>query len=103
MVFNLLLDLLTPLTEEVGYRFKNAKVTIHDLAYADDLSIVTIRVAGAQRSLNLTDGFLSWTRTMAAKPSKCKSLALKLWSSADEKAGRTYNTPLLLTIQSGCW
>ena len=32
MVFNLLLDMLSPLTEEIGYRLKETKVTLHDLA-----------------------------------------------------------------------
>ena len=38
MVFNLLLDMLSLRTEEAGYKFKGCEVTIHDLAYADDLS-----------------------------------------------------------------
>ena len=89
MVFNLLLDLLLPLTEEVGYKFKNSDITIHDLAYADDLSVVARTPKKAQKSLVVMDRFLSWTRTMAAKPRKCKSLAFKFWCDADERAGRT--------------
>jgi len=89
MVFNLLLDMLSPLSEENGYVLKESKIAIHDLAYADDLSIVARSVSKAQHSLNLIDRFLVWTRTMAAKPSKCRSLALKYWSEADVRAGRT--------------
>ena len=93
MVFNLLLDLLSPLTEERGYKLKGSRVTIHDLAYADDLSLVARSVTKAQMSLDLTDRFLTWTRTMAAKPGKCRSLALKFWSKADERAGRSRLLP----------
>ena len=89
MVFNLLLDLLSPLTEERGYQLKATGKKIHDLAYADDLSLVASNVSKAQMSLDLTDHFLTWTRTMAAKPRKCRSLALKSWSIADERAGRS--------------
>ena len=89
MVFNLLLDMLSLRTEEAGYKFKGCEVTIHDLAYADDLSIISRSITEAQRSLDLIDRFLRWTRTMAAKPSKCRSLALKYWSNADDRAGRT--------------
>jgi hypothetical protein len=89
MVFNLLLDLLTPLTEKNGYILKNSDVIIHDLAYADDLSIISKSPRSAQISLNVMENFLSWTRTMAAKPRKCKSLAFKYWCQADERAGRT--------------
>ena len=89
IVFNLLLDMLSPLTEKLGYKFKECEVTVHDLAYADDLSIVARSVDKAQEALNLVDRFLLWSRTMAAKPSKCRSLALKYWSDADMRAGRT--------------
>ena len=89
MVFNLLLDLLSPLSEKNGYTLKNSDVKIHDLAYADDLSIIAKSPKLAQVSLNVMETFLSWTRTMAAKPRKCKSLAFKYWCHADECAGRT--------------
>lgn len=89
MVFNLLLDLLLPPTDQVGYHFKSNDVVIHDLAYADDLSIVASSPKRAQRSLDLLDRFLAWSKTMEAKPRKCKSLGFKYWTAADEKSGRT--------------
>ncbi len=88
MVFNLLLELLSALTEEVGYKFKGAQVTLHDLAYADDLTLLSRTTAKAQHSLAVVDRFLDWTRTMAAKPSKCRSLAFKYWTPADANGGR---------------
>jgi len=59
MVFNLLLDLLSALTEERGYQLKATGKKIHDLAYADDLSLVASSVSKAQMSLDLTDCFLT--------------------------------------------
>lgn len=88
MVFNLLLDCLTHLSTKNGYTLKESKVSVHDLAYADDLTIIAKRIGSAQHSLNLIDRFLTWTRTMAAKPKKCRSLAFKFWTNADDRAGR---------------
>ena len=50
MMFNLLLDLLSPLTEERGYQLKATGKKIHDLAYADDLALVASSVSKAQMS-----------------------------------------------------
>ena len=44
-------------------------------AYADDLTIITGRVKNNQIILNRIGAWLSWTRTMKAKPTKCKTLA----------------------------
>ena len=88
LVFNLLLDCLAPNTGELGYNFKDDAAVVYDMAYADDLSIVTKTPDQNQHSLDLIDKFLSWTRTMAAKPKKCRSVAFKQWSEADEKKGR---------------
>ena len=46
-------------------------------AYADNLEIITSSPEGNQILLNETDQFLTWTKTMNAKPTKCKSLACK--------------------------
>jgi len=40
-VFQLLLDLIKPLGEHHGYKFKDAAVVLHDQAFADDISITT--------------------------------------------------------------
>ena len=83
MSFNLLLDLLSPLTPSHGYALKSTKVMVHDLSYADDLTIVTSAPKFNQASLSVVDEFLRWSRTMAAKPAKCKSLAFKKWRPGD--------------------
>jgi hypothetical protein len=107
MVFNLLLDLLVPLSAKNGYKFKNIDLLVLILAYADDLSVVAKSAAACQETLNLVDYFLKWTRTMAAKPRKCKSLGFKEWVKSDEhKFTRLLNkkfTPFdpKLTISEG--
>jgi hypothetical protein len=84
MVFNLLLDILLPYTVDHGYKL-TPTLYVHDLAYADDLSIIARDAKKCQLSLDVIDDFLSWTRTMAAKPIKCKSLAYKQWTPNDNK------------------
>ena len=57
------------------------------IAYADDLTIVTKTPKANQKTLDEVQSFLEWTRTMAAKPSKCRSLARKVFmlSSNDDR------------------
>ena len=91
IVFNLLLDLLSQVDEDKKSRYmlKSCGKGIHDLAYADDLTLVTRTVERQQKSLDMVDKFLEWTRTMAAKPRKCKCLGLKKWRQKfDEEMGR---------------
>ena len=89
IVFNLLLDLLSSLTKNNGYRFKSStdEIIVHEAAYADDLKLHSRSTKHCQSSINMIDKFLSWTRTMAAKPPKCKSLAFKFWTKADDRKG----------------
>ena len=91
--FNLLLDLLLPHTATRGYKLKSTDLTVHDLAYADDLTIVSKNRQFNQQSLELIDKFLHWTRTMASKPQKCRSLAYKFWSKNDDASGLKRHRP----------
>ena len=76
IVFNLLLDLLKT-RKDLGYQLKNADFKQTQKAYADDLTIIAGSVDGCKELLHLVESFLKWTRTMRAKPTKCKSLAMK--------------------------
>ncbi len=77
IVFELLLDFLKPLNDK-GYPFRKAKgVCLHTSAYADDLTLVTDNPDKNQQALDRTDQWLKWTKTMAAKPRKCVSMAMK--------------------------
>ena len=75
-VFQLLLDMLKPLSKR-GYTFKGTNLTELAKAYADDLSLVTSTPRDNQTALDTTDGFLAWSKTGKAKPSKCVSLAFR--------------------------
>jgi len=77
-VFNLCLDFLRQV-KHAGYSLKGANVTLSWKAYADDLTLVTRNPTFQQKLLNLLQDFLTWTRTMKAKPAKCKHLAMKLF------------------------
>jgi hypothetical protein len=79
-VFNLLLDLLKPLSAH-GYDFKSIKIATMDKAYADDLQITTKNPIGHQIVLNATATWLGWTQTMKAKPKKCISLAFRQFTN----------------------
>ena len=50
-------------------------VPIRETLFADDIAFITRLPAESQKLLVGTDDFLAWTACMAAKPSKCKSLA----------------------------
>ena len=46
-------------------------------AFADELNVTTRSAKDNQFVLDLVDIWLEWTRTMAAKPRKCVSLAFR--------------------------
>ena len=83
-VFNLLLDLLKPISETYGYAFKSCDVKIMGLAYADDESNVTKSPEGNQKALDIIDSFLKWSSNMRAKPEKCFSVAQKFFDKNDK-------------------
>jgi hypothetical protein len=80
-VFQLLLDMLLPLEEKDGYKFKMTNVKSLAEAYADDLALITRNSAANQRACDRTQRWLEWTETMKAKPAKCVSLGLKQFDS----------------------
>ena len=75
-VFQLLLDLLHPQAAKCGYSFKDSSITLHDQAFADDISICSSRPELNQLSINCLVRFLKWAR-MQANPKKCISFASK--------------------------
>ena len=75
-VFNLCLDLLDQ-SNDLGYDMSGTDITTSAKAYADDLTLIAKSREGCQQLINITDKFLKWSRTMKAKPVKCKSHAMK--------------------------
>ena len=76
IVFNLLLDLLKT-KQHLGYQLKNTEILQVQKAYADDLTLILKNEPGCEELLHLVETFLNWTRIMKAKPSKCRSLAMR--------------------------
>ncbi len=70
-VFQLLLDLLKPVNEELGYAFKSIDYKNLSRAYADDLALSASTPENMQHACDICDEFLTWTITMKAKPRKC--------------------------------
>ena len=75
-VFNLCLDLLQK-QANLGFHLPGTSITTSTMAYADDLTLISKNPTDCQKLIDVVDTFLRWTRTMKAKPSKCKSLAMK--------------------------
>ena len=85
IVFNLLLDFIKPL-DKLGYRMKKpAEVQWMRKAYANDLTLIASRVQDVQKILHLMVIWLNWSRTMKAKPKKCRALAAKLFLDSEQK------------------
>jgi hypothetical protein len=85
-VFQLLLDLLKPLSED-GYHFKGSLIVNHTQGFADDLSVMTSTCEQNQKALNLLKLFLNWTRTMRENIKKCVAMAMKRFD--DRSSHRT--------------
>ena len=84
MVFNLCLDLLAQY-DAWGYTFKGSEIQTLRKAYADDLTLLPKNVEKAQIILDELDRWLEWTKSMKAKPPKCRCLALKEFKSDEQK------------------
>lgn len=99
-VFQLLLDFLKPI-QDSGYKFKLAKIdscpiTKLNLAYADDLALLSRTPKGNQIACDRTVFWLNWTGTMKAKPRKCVSMGMRQFdrraSSYSHKPAKGYET-----------
>jgi hypothetical protein len=73
IVFNLLYEWLKNCVVE-PYVMEDG-LELRDGFFADDVGFVTVRPRDNQQLLHTTDDFIEWTKCMAAKPPKCKSLA----------------------------
>ena len=49
--------------------------------YADDLTLIARNPEDYKNLVNVVNDFLRWTRSMKAKPSKCRSHAMKRFCS----------------------
>jgi hypothetical protein len=75
-VFQLLLNLVAPLSKKNGYNFKDSSVVLHDQAFADDISIMSSTPKLAQESIDVLLQFLEWYR-FQANAKKSITMAMK--------------------------
>ena len=97
--FQPLLDALHHKAQTNGWSYtlkSNPSIQHGTWAYADDLEICSWSAASSQAQLNLTDGYLLWSRSMRARPDKCFATSVVLGSD-----GRYGRTDPALTIGGG--
>ena len=76
-VFNLLLDLLKN-QKDLGYKSSFSSSSTSSCAFADDLTLISPMLEKMKKLVEKMERFLSWSRKMKAKPSKCISLGMKV-------------------------
>ena len=86
-VFQLLLDFLNPL-EAFGYKFKATDSQRLTRAYADDLALTARDSNKLQIACDYTDKFLSWTKTMKAKPRKCIAVGYRQFDPRNKPSAK---------------
>ena len=74
-VFQMLLDMIAPLSELHEYKFKDMAVVLYGQAFADDISVTTSKPELNQLTINVIVRFL-WAY-LQANPKKCISMAMK--------------------------
>lgn len=95
-VFQLLLDMLAPLSKKHGYTFKTSLITKLNSAYADDLAVTAKSPKSNQVALDVSNAWLNWAG-MIAKPKKCISLAFRQF---DPRSDSGFYKPFTDTIYS---
>ena len=82
-VFQLLLNLVKPLSLEHGYHFKDIAVVLHDQAFADDISVTSSCPKLAQRTIDVIVAFLEWYH-FQFNLKKCITMATKQFDPRNE-------------------
>jgi len=75
-VFQLILDMISPLGALNGYKFKDKAIVLHDQAFADDLSVIASSPAKAQETITAVEEGVAWAG-MQTKPPKCVCMGMK--------------------------
>ena len=70
--------------KRIGYAFKNAKITVINPSFADDITLAASDATDCQQSINTVQEIMTWTTTMAFKPSKCTSWAGRLFRNGEK-------------------
>ena len=86
VAFQVVIDIWRWKTRDIspGYTIKGANICISCPTYADDVELVASDVKECQGSIDCFQFALAWSKTLKAKPEKCRSLAFRLFRK-DEK------------------
>ena len=83
--FNTVFQKVSTLTQSHGYQFLDIQLVKLITGYADDIGILTNLEKDNQEVLNSIQEWLIWTKTMKAKPKKCKATSLNSGTPRDPK------------------
>ena len=78
--FQPLLDLVSAASKAQGwsYTFKSDSAINRDVsAFADDIELCSWHPTLCQEQINICDRYLSWSRSMQARPNKCSATAMR--------------------------
>ena len=70
--------------KRIGYAFKNAQITVVNPSFADDITLAASDATDCQQSINTMQEIVTWTKTMAFKPSKCRSWAGRFFRNGEK-------------------
>ena len=86
VVFQMLLDYHSQFCQRkrIGYAFKNAQITVVNPSFADDITLAASDATDCQQSINTMQEIVTWTKTMAFKPSKCRSWAGRFFRNGEK-------------------
>lgn len=84
IAFQPILDATTYLAGVSGYTFKEADLTVPTLTYADDVQFLTSTPLQARKCIHALEQALDWSVTLRPKPSKCRTLAFKLFRNEEK-------------------
>ena len=83
--FNTVFDKVKNLTLSPGYKFSDIELIKLVTGYADDIGVLTNLNIDNQEVLDSIQEWLEWSKTMKAKPKKCKATSLNAGKPQDPK------------------
>ena len=63
---------------------KKSQITVVNPSFADDITLAASDATDCQQSINTMQEIVTWTKTMAFKPSKCRSWAGRFFRNGEK-------------------
>ena len=70
--------------KRIGYAFKNEQITVVNPSFADGITLAASDATDCQQSINTMQEIVTWTKTMAFKPIKCRSWAGRFFRNGEK-------------------